>query len=67
LKGLPAGQYDSCVMQKKVKEFEKTGFTVQEEEKSIHSAESICFMHDVIKAGKWQMDVLKNRLTVVWI
>jgi len=37
---------------------------VQEEEKSIHSAESMRFMQDVIKAGKWQMDVLKNGLSL---
>ena len=54
-------------MQKKLKEFEKAGFTVQEEEKLIHSAESIRFMQDVIKAGKWQMDVLKNELEYLLI
>jgi len=37
---------------------------VQEGEKSIHSAESIRFMREVIKAGKWQMDVLENGLSL---
>ena len=64
MKGLPAGQYDSCVLQKKLEEFEKAGFKVQEGEKSIHSAESICFMREAIKAGKWQMDVLENGLSL---
>ncbi len=50
------------ILQKKLEEFEKEGFTVQEGEKSIHSAESVRFMLEVIKAGKWQLDVLENGL-----
>ena len=47
-------------MQKKLKEFEKAGFTRGE----IDSQCRKYFMQDVIKAGKWQMDVLKNGLSL---
>ncbi len=33
-------------------------------EKSIHDAESIWFMKEIIGAGKWQENVLRNGLTV---
>jgi hypothetical protein len=48
----------------KLKEFEEAGFSVRKEEKSIHEPESIQFMCDVIKAGKWQMNVLENGLSL---
>jgi hypothetical protein len=58
------GQSDSCVLKKKLKEFEVAGFVVRKEEKSIHDPESIRFMRDVIKAGKWQMNVLEIGLSL---
>ncbi len=58
------GQSDSCVLKTKLKEFEEAGFVVRKEEKSIHEPESIRFMRDVIKAGKWQMNVLENGVSL---
>jgi len=37
---------------------------VKEEEKSIHDADSIRFMTEVIGAGKWQLGVMKNGLSL---
>ena len=62
--GSTAGQYDSCLLENKLKEFEAAGFVVKEGHKSIHSEDSIRFMREVIGAGKWQMDVLANGLSL---
>jgi hypothetical protein len=51
-------------LKKKLREFEEAGFVISKEEKSIHVAESIRFMRDVIKAKKWQMNVLENGLSL---
>ena len=51
-------------MKRKLKEFEEAGFVVRDGEKSIHDPESIRFMREVIKAGKWQMNVLENGLSL---
>ncbi len=37
---------------------------MQEGEKSIHSAESVRFMCEVIKASKWRLDVLETGLSL---
>jgi hypothetical protein len=47
-------------LKRKLKEFEEAGFVVRDGEKSIHDPESIRFMREVIKAGKWQMNVLQK-------
>lgn len=62
--GSTAGQYDSCVLQKKLDEYEAAGFIVKEGEKSIHDKESIRFMREVIGAGKWQLRVLEQGLSL---
>jgi hypothetical protein len=53
--GSTAGQFDSCLLENKLKEFEAAGFVVKEGHKSIHSEDSIRFMREVIGAGKWQI------------
>jgi len=37
---------------------------VRDGEKSIHDHDSIRFMREVIKAGKWQLNVLENGLSL---
>jgi hypothetical protein len=62
--GSTAGQFDSCLLANKLKDFEAAGFVVKEGHKSIHDKDSIRFMREVIGAGKWQMEVLSNGLSL---
>jgi len=47
-----------------LKEYEAAGFSVKDGLKSIHDKDSIRFMKEVIGAGKWQLEVLENGLSL---
>jgi hypothetical protein len=63
-KGSTAGHDDSCLLTRKLKEFEAAGFVVKDGEKSIHEENSIRFMREVIGMSKWHEEVLTNGLSL---
>jgi hypothetical protein len=62
--GSTAGHDDSCLLARKLKEFEAAGFIVKDGQKSIHDENSIRFMREVIGMSKWHEEVLTNGLSL---
>jgi hypothetical protein len=58
--GSTAGHDDSCLLARKLKEFEAAGFIVKDGQKSIHDENSIRFMREVIGMSKWHEEVKRG-------
>lgn len=60
-------QQYSKLLKEQLARFERLGFKVNDKEKSIHESESVRFSQEVLKAGSWQTNVLKNGLSLDFV